>query len=102
MQPNHIAAVSFISCTAYDREAPSSDCVSNQGGEVHKTVLNGQKVTPELKAQIQAGMKNAFPLGYLGDPYDDIAPVLVFLASDASRYMTAQCAAVNGGSAMVR
>ena len=67
-----------------------------------KTVLNGQTVTPELKAQIQSGMKEAFPLGYLGDPEEDIAPALVFLASDDSRYITGQQIAVNGGSAMVR
>lgn len=67
-----------------------------------KTCLNGQKVTPELKAQIQAGMKDAFPLGRLGDPEEDIAPALVFLASDDSRYVTGQQLAVNGGSAMVR
>lgn len=66
-----------------------------------KTVLNGATVTPELKAQVQAGMKQAFPLGYLGDPEEDIAPVLVFLASDDSRYVTAQTLPVNGGSAAV-
>lgn len=67
-----------------------------------QTVLNGQPVTPELKAQVQAGMKEVFPLGYVGDPYDDIAPVLVFLATDDSKYITAQAIAVNGGSAFVR
>lgn len=67
-----------------------------------KTCLNGQEATPELKAQLQKGMKNAFPLGRLGDPEDDIAPALVFLASDDSRYITGQQIAVNGGSAMVR
>ncbi|MFU2205148.1 SDR family NAD(P)-dependent oxidoreductase [Streptococcus pluranimalium] len=66
-----------------------------------KTVLQGAPVTPELKSQIQDGMKNAFPLGYLGDPYDDIAPALVFLASDQSRYITGQCLPINGGSASV-
>lgn len=66
-----------------------------------KTVLNGATVTPELKAQVQEGMKQAFPLGYLGDPEEDIAPVLVFLASDDSRYVTAQTLPVNGGSAAV-
>ncbi|MCR5051321.1 MAG: SDR family oxidoreductase [Streptococcus sp.] len=66
-----------------------------------KTVLQGAPVTPELKSQIQDGMKNSFPLGYLGYPYDDIAPALVFLASDQSRYITGQCLPINGGSASV-
>ena len=67
-----------------------------------KTCLPGQVVTPELKAQVQEGMKDTFPLGYLGDPEEDIAPPLVFLASDDSKYITGQQIAINGGSAMVR
>lgn len=67
-----------------------------------KTVLKGQKVTPELKQQVQKQMGQAFPLGYLGDPLKDIAPALVFLASDAAHYITGQQIAINGGSAMVR
>lgn len=67
-----------------------------------KTCLNGQEVTPELKAQIQSGMRDTFPLGRLGDPEEDIAPALVFLASDDSGYVTGQQLAINGGSAMVR
>lgn len=67
-----------------------------------KTVLQGKTLTSELKEQIQQNMKNEFPLGYLGDPKEDIAPVLCFLASDESKYMTGQQLAVNGGSAMVR
>lgn len=66
-----------------------------------KTVLNGAEVTDEMKAEVQKGMQAAFPLGYLGDPEEDIAPALVFLASDDSRYITGQCLPVNGGSAMV-
>lgn len=62
----------------------------------------GVEMTPELKEQIQSGMKDAFPLGHLGDPETEIAPVLVFLASDESSYMTAQTFAINGGSASVR
>lgn len=67
-----------------------------------KTVLKGAPVTPEAKQQIQDGMKNAFPLGYLGDPEKDIAPALVFLASDDSRYITGQQIGINGGSYMVK
>jgi 3-oxoacyl-[acyl-carrier protein] reductase len=37
------------------------------------------------------------PLGRMGDPERDIAPVAVFLASDASRYMTGATINVDGG-----
>ncbi|VEG54443.1 dehydrogenase [Mycolicibacterium aurum] len=49
---------------------------------------------PELEAMADA----ANPMGRMGDPYDDIAPVAVFLASDASRYLTGNTLFVDGGA----
>lgn len=40
------------------------------------------------------------PLGRLGDPKDDIAPVVAFLASDDARYLTGQTLMTDGGSTM--
>ncbi len=40
----------------------------------------------------------ANPMGRMGDPYEDIAPVAVFLASDGSRYLTGNTLFVDGGS----
>lgn len=40
--------------------------------------------------------------GKLGDPTLDLAPVLVFLASDASKFITGQIISVNGGLGSVR
>jgi NAD(P)-dependent dehydrogenase (short-subunit alcohol dehydrogenase family) len=37
------------------------------------------------------------PLGRVGDPEEDIAPVAVFLASEASRYVTGEVIHVDGG-----
>jgi NAD(P)-dependent dehydrogenase (short-subunit alcohol dehydrogenase family) len=37
------------------------------------------------------------PLGRIGDPETDVAPVLVFLLSDAGRYVTGQTIVVDGG-----
>ncbi len=39
------------------------------------------------------------PLGMVGQP-EDIAWMMVYLASDASRYVTGQVMRVNGGSPM--
>ena len=42
------------------------------------------------------------PLQRIGDPETDIAPVVVFLASDDSRYMTGQTLMADGGSIKLR
>ncbi|MCL4782301.1 MAG: SDR family oxidoreductase [Bryobacterales bacterium] len=42
------------------------------------------------------------PLGRLGDPETDIAPAVVFLASDAAKYITGQTLMTDGGSIMLR
>lgn len=49
---------------------------------------------PELVALADA----ANPMGRMGDPYEDIAPVAVFLASEGSRYLTGNTLFVDGGS----
>ncbi|EUA34774.1 short chain dehydrogenase family protein [Mycobacterium xenopi 3993] len=49
---------------------------------------------PQLEAMADA----ANPMGRLGDPYEDIAPVAVFLASEGCRYLTGNTLFVDGGS----
>lgn len=49
---------------------------------------------PELVAAADASN----PMGRIGDCYDDIAPVAVFLASEGSRYLTGNTLFVDGGS----
>jgi NAD(P)-dependent dehydrogenase (short-subunit alcohol dehydrogenase family) len=47
-------------------------------------------------------LAHAIPLGgKMGDPLDDLAPVLTFLVSDASRFVTGQTIAVDGGFMML-
>ncbi|MGN0062985.1 MAG: SDR family NAD(P)-dependent oxidoreductase [Nocardioides sp.] len=48
--------------------------------------------------EIAAAADSANPMGRMGDPYDDVAPVAVFLASDESRYLTGNTLFVDGGS----
>lgn len=49
---------------------------------------------PELEAAADASN----PMGRLGDPEDDIAPVALFLASEDCRYLTGNTLFVDGGS----
>lgn len=42
------------------------------------------------------------PLGHMGDPDAEIAPIAVFLASDDSAYMTGQTLMADGGTIMLR
>ncbi len=52
------------------------------------------------RAKAFAQMYADHPLGRDGDPEGDIAPVVVFLLSDASQYMTGQTFMVDGGGIM--
>ncbi|HXY91200.1 MAG TPA: SDR family NAD(P)-dependent oxidoreductase [Acidimicrobiia bacterium] len=61
------------------------------------------RMTPEALAQHDARMAAQIPIGgRLGDPDVDLAPVMVFLAGDGSRFVTGQLISVNGGLNSVR
>ena len=53
-----------------------------------------EATNPELVALADS----ANPMGRLGDPEEDIAPVAVFLASEDARYLTGNTLFVDGGS----
>lgn len=56
-------------------------------------------MTDKLNEDLKAEMLKQIPLARLGDP-GDIAKVVVFLASEDSRYMTGQTLHVDGGMVM--
>ena len=49
---------------------------------------------PELLATVD----ESNPMSRIGDCYEDISPVALFLASDGSRYLTGNTLFVDGGS----
>jgi 3-oxoacyl-[acyl-carrier protein] reductase len=60
-------------------------------------------MTPEDLAAHDAQTAQEIPLGgKFGDPDKDLAPVMVFLASDASHFITGQLIPVDGGLISVR
>ncbi len=60
------------------------------------------RMSDQERAIHDMAMKHIIPLGgRLGDPDRDMAPVMVFLVSDASRFMTGQAFAVDGGMIMM-
>ena len=56
-------------------------------------------MTDKLDEEIQGKMKELIPLGRFGDP-EDVANVALFLASDASAYVTGQVLSTCGGMVM--
>lgn len=50
------------------------------------------------RPEVAAAAEGANPMGRLGDPDDDIAPVAVFLASEDARYLTGNTLFVDGGT----
>ena len=56
-------------------------------------------MTEALPLNIKEGIVNQIPLGRIGHP-KDVAEAVCFLASDASRYITGQVLAVDGGMVM--
>lgn len=57
------------------------------------------EINPELAGQVRQQMAANSPLGILGRP-SDIAFALLYLSADASRFVTGQVLAVNGGDSM--
>jgi 3-oxoacyl-[acyl-carrier protein] reductase len=56
-------------------------------------------VDADLKAEVEKRMSKGVALRRVGQP-DDIAFAVVYLASDASSFMTGQIVRPNGGAAM--
>lgn len=58
------------------------------------TAASMERENPE----IFYGFEEKIPMGYFGDPLREVAPTAVFLAAEASDYMTGQTINIDGGS----
>ncbi len=58
---------------------------------------NAYKQMEKLAPEMLEGILKLVPMGYMGDPDRDIAPVASFLASDGAGYMTGNTLFVDGG-----
>ncbi|MFI7356847.1 SDR family NAD(P)-dependent oxidoreductase [Streptomyces avidinii] len=63
-----------------------------------RTPMTGRQ-SPEVQAQTEAAMVRMSPLRRVGEP-EDIARAVLYLASDASSFMTGQILRPNGGVSM--
>tara|TARA_R110002049_G_scaffold161450_8_gene327016 strand:- start:2565 stop:3338 length:774 start_codon:yes stop_codon:yes gene_type:complete len=62
-------------------------------GAVTAAFLAMQEFAPEMAERVNKQV----PMGYMGDPYEDISGVALFLASEDARYMTGNTLYVDGG-----
>jgi NAD(P)-dependent dehydrogenase (short-subunit alcohol dehydrogenase family) len=60
---------------------------------VTPALANAYRENPELEPRL----RRLVPMGRVGDPEADIAPVIAFLVSDGSQYITGQTIVVDGG-----
>lgn len=72
--------------------APHSITVNTVAPGATDTPLNANAYTPEVRRNYEARI----PMGRIGTP-EDVADTILFLASDAARYVTGQELVVDGG-----
>ena len=65
---------------------------------VHKLLAEQSAQSGKSEAEIEAGLVQNIPLRRAGEP-EDVANLVVFLASEAAGYMTGTAIAVDGGAA---
>ena len=65
-------------------------------GERHRAGLHRKRNERKLGAALQDQVKVRIPAKRLGTP-DEVADVVLFLASPASSYITGQCITIDGG-----
>jgi len=67
------------------------------GGWTDNVTANLQKQSTEAQQWAQHAFRDN-PFGRIGDPYEDVSPIFVFLASDDSHWITGQNLHADGGA----
>ena len=91
--PAFAAQIGFVKALAKE-VGPDGIMVNTVAPGLVETELSGT-----MSAEARQHVAYSTPLGRIATP-EDIAEVIVFLASDASRFMTGTCVPVSGGMAM--
>lgn len=86
-----VDALTRLLAVQYGRDGVRANCVCPGG--VDTPMTGGVFATPEATERARTSV----PLGRYAQP-DDVADVVVFLLSDAARYLTGQTIAVEGGA----
>ena len=94
------AVRSFARTWTLDLQARGIRVNAVSPGATDTPALNGLGQTDAEKQHVKASLIASIPMGRLGTP-DEIAKAVVFLASDASSYITGTEVFVDGGMAQV-
>ena len=94
------AVRSFARTWTLDLQARGIRVNAVSPGATDTPALNGLGQTDAEKQHVKAGLIASIPMGRLGTP-DEIAKAVVFLASDASSYITGIELFVDGGAAQI-
>ncbi len=63
-------------------------------------MADGYKTSEQGKAALKM-LEESIPVRFVGEAYDDIAPALVFLASEEAKYVNGQVLSLDGGLALI-
>ena len=93
MAKGAIASLTYAAATDWSRFGITVNVI--YPAVVTEPMKQWMAISPENRQTV----KSAFPVGYVGDSDTDLGPVIVFLASDASRYLTGHPFFIDGGAA---